>query len=79
MASFWLLVIVSCCSRRGLQAALLLVSAMLCVDRFIVPEDKLEEFEATWHEREDFMQQMPGFLGFSIERKTDSEFVVTSK
>lgn len=52
---------------------------MLCVDRFIVPEDKLEEFEATWHEREDFMQQMPGFLGFSIERKTDSEFVVTSK
>lgn len=44
-----------------------------------MPEDKLEEFEATWHEREEFMQQMPGFLGFSMERQDGSDFVTTSK
>ena len=48
-------------------------------DRFIVPEDKMEEFEAAWHKREDFMQQMPGFLGFSMEQKDGSEFVTTSR
>ncbi|KAL3132730.1 hypothetical protein ABBQ32_009234 [Trebouxia sp. C0010 RCD-2024] len=48
-------------------------------NKFIVPEDKLEEFEATWHEREDIMQQMPGFLGFSMERQDGSDFVTTSK
>lgn len=52
---------------------------ILGVDRFIVPEDKLEEFEGAWHEREDCMQQMPGFLGFSMERHENSEFVTTSK
>ena len=53
---------------------------MQCVvGRFIVPEDKLEEFEATWHEREEFMQQMPGFLGFNMERKDGSDVVTTSK
>lgn len=58
------------------------IARQLCVDRFIVPEDKLEEFEAAWHEREDFMQQMPGFLGFSMEQKDGSygtDFVTTSK
>ena len=54
-------------------------SAVQCVDRFIVPEDKLEEFEACWHEREEFMQQMPGFLGFSMEQQDGSNFVTTSK
>ncbi|KAL3157072.1 hypothetical protein ABBQ38_001319 [Trebouxia sp. C0009 RCD-2024] len=49
------------------------------INKFIVPEDKLEEFEATWHEREEFMQQMPGFLGFSMERQDGSDFVTTSK
>ena len=44
-----------------------------------MPEEKMEEFEAAWHEREDFMQQMPGFLGFSMEQKDGSEFVTTSK
>lgn len=57
----------------------MLYLGILGVDRFIVPEDKLEEFEDAWHEREDCMQQMPGFLGFSMERKESSEFVTTSK
>lgn len=44
-----------------------------------MPEDKLEEFEAVWHDRESVMQQMPGFLGFSIEQKEGTNFVTTSK
>lgn len=49
------------------------------VVRFIVPEDKVPEFEDAWHQREDVMQQSAGFLGFSLERKDDSDFVATSK
>lgn len=47
--------------------------------RFIVPEDKVPEFEDAWHQREEVMQQSAGFLGFSLERKDDSDFVATSK
>lgn len=49
------------------------------VARFIVPEDKVPEFEDAWHQREEVMQQSAGFLGFSLERKDDSDFVATSK
>jgi heme-degrading monooxygenase HmoA len=44
-----------------------------------VPEDKVPEFEDAWHQREEVMQQSAGFLGFSLERKDDSDFVATSK
>jgi heme-degrading monooxygenase HmoA len=49
------------------------------IARFIVPEDKVPEFEDAWHQREEVMQQSAGFLGFSLERKDDSDFVATSK
>jgi len=49
------------------------------INRFIVPEDKTEEFEATWREREANMQQLPGFLGFSLDKQQGSEYTVTSK
>lgn len=48
-------------------------------DRFIVPEDKMEEFEEVWHEREGFMQQMPGFLGFTLQQQEGSQLVATSR
>lgn len=49
------------------------------VNKFIVPEDKVPEFEDAWHQREEVMQQSAGFLGFSLERKDDSDFVATSR
>ena len=53
------------------------VSALL--HRFIVPEDKIQEFEETWQERESVMQQMPGFKGFTLEQTESSDFVTTSR
>lgn len=50
---------------------------MLC--RFIVPEDKTEEFEATWRERETNMQHLPGFMGFNLDKQQGTEYTVTSK
>lgn len=49
------------------------------INRFIVPEDKIDEFEAAWQEREAVMQQLPGFLGFSLQRQDGSDFTATSK
>ena len=49
------------------------------VHRFIVPEDKIREFEETWQERESVMQQMSGFQGFSLEQTEGSNFVTTSR
>lgn len=39
----------------------------------------MPEFEDAWHQREEVMQQSAGFLGFSLERKDESDFVATSK
>lgn len=52
---------------------------MCCACRFIVPEDKVPEFEDAWHEREAGMQQSPGFLDFTLEHRDGSDFVATSK
>ena len=51
----------------------------VCAHRFIVPEDKIQEFEETWQERESVMQQMSGFKGFSLEQTEGSDFVTTSR
>ena len=61
-----------------------LAACYVCVcvyvhNRFIVPEDKIDEFEAAWQEREAVMQQLPGFLGFSLHRQDGSNFTATSK
>ena len=56
-----------------------LQASHLIICRFIVPQDKTEEFEATWREREANMQQLPGFLGFSLDKQQGSDYVVISK
>jgi len=54
-------------------------NASCACGRFIVPDDKIPEFEDAWHEREATMQQLPGFKGFTLERQDDSSFVATSR
>lgn len=46
--------------------------------RFFVPDDVKEEFEAAWKARHSYMETQAGFLGFNITVMDDT-YTVTSK
>eukprot|EP00891_Asterochloris_glomerata_P001589 jgi/Astpho2/1589/Aster-x1017 len=48
-------------------------------NRFLVPEDKLESFQATWADRAAEMKQFPGFQGFDISQQSDGTWLTVSR
>lgn len=46
--------------------------------RFYVPDDVKDQFEAAWKARESYMETQPGFLGFSMTASDDT-YTITSK
>lgn len=46
--------------------------------RFYVPDDVKEQFEAAWQARHAYMETQPGFIGFNMAEVGDS-YTVTSK
>ncbi|MEQ8762745.1 MAG: antibiotic biosynthesis monooxygenase [Planctomycetota bacterium] len=45
------------------------------MNRFQVLPGKESEFEKTWRDREQFLDEVPGFLTFSLLRGQDGEFI----
>ena len=47
--------------------------------RFLVPEEKLEHFQAAWADRAAHMKQFPGFREFNISQQSDGTWLTVSR